>query len=235
VGMITGVVVGLGRGTVVGVLSRNVFLVGGFACPTMLHYAPLCIHWFRLACELIGARVNGGAGWEGGVASGFMGGLAGNIAGALGFRGEEARGFFLGCTAAAYRARCLSSTESALSTPVSTSTSASASSAETSLAAAEDVDTVTRYARGDAISLPLRDAFGGWIVDAGRSLLVVGASSSSGIVITRSMIFGSDVVGEGVDSTTWVFTGGWTVSEAGVGIRLAVSAIISPSNFFNAS
>ena len=49
------------------------------------------------------------------------------------------------------------------------------------------------------------------------------------------MIFGSDVVGEGVDSTTWVVTGGWTVSEAGVGIRLAVSAIISPSNFFNAS
>ena len=61
----------------------------------MPHYAPLCIHWFRLACGLIGARVSGEAGGEGGVASGGMGGWADNIAGAMGFREEEARGFFL--------------------------------------------------------------------------------------------------------------------------------------------
>ena len=43
-GVIAGVVVVLGRCTAVGGLSRNVFLVGGCACPTMPHYAPLCIH-----------------------------------------------------------------------------------------------------------------------------------------------------------------------------------------------
>ena len=77
-----------------------------------------------------------------------------------------------------------------------------------SLAASEEVDTVARYARGDAFSLPFSDACGGWMVEAGRSVLVVGASSSSGIVITRSMIFGSDEVGVGDACTTWVVTGG---------------------------
>lgn len=84
-GVIAGVVVVLGRCTAVGGLSRNVFLVGGCACPTMPHYAPLCIHWLRLACGLIGAWVSVEAG--GGTC---RGGLAANFAGAMWLRGEEA-------------------------------------------------------------------------------------------------------------------------------------------------
>ena len=84
-GVVAGVVGVLGRCTAVGGVSRNVFLVGGCACPTMPHYAPLCIHWLRLACGLIGAWVSVEAG--GGTC---RGGLAANFAGAMGFRGEEA-------------------------------------------------------------------------------------------------------------------------------------------------
>jgi hypothetical protein len=174
----------------------------------------------------VGARVSGATGGEGGAVGCSSGGVADTIAGAMGWWGEEARGFFFVCSGAEYRASCLSSMESALST--------SASSSRSSLASADDVDTVSRYARGGTFSLPFREARGGWVVVAARSLLVVGALSSSGIVITRSMIFGSDVAGAGVASTGLVVTGGFPVCGAGEGIRLAASAIISPSNFFNA-
>ena len=175
----------------------------------------------------MGARVSGAAGGEGGAVGCSSGGVADTIAGAMGWWGEEARACFFFRSGAEYRASCLSSAESALST--------SASSSGSSLAPADDVDTVSRYARGDAFSLPFREARGGWMVVTARSLLVVGAFASSGTVITRSMTFGSDVAGVGVASTTWVVTGDCTVCGAGVGIRLAVSASISPSNFFNAS
>ena len=92
VGVIAGVGAVLGRGKLVVGLSRNVFLVGGCVCPS--------IHWFRLAGGLIGARVSVEAGGEGGVAGDFRGGWADIFAVAMGLRGEEARGFFLRCTAA---------------------------------------------------------------------------------------------------------------------------------------
>jgi hypothetical protein len=145
----------------------------------------------------------------------------------LGRWGEEARGFFVGRSVAKYRASCLSSTESALST--------SASLSKSSLAPASDVDTVLMYTRGDTCSLPFREARGGWIVAAVRSLLIVGLFSSSGTVITRSMTLGSELAGVGVASIIVVFTGGLPLCVAIAGIRLEVSARISPLNFFNAS
>jgi hypothetical protein len=190
----------LGRGIVVGGLSRNVFLVGGLVSSSN--------HCFRLAWGLVGARDSEVAWGEGGAAGDFGGGWADTIAGAIGFRGEEARGFVFSRTAAEYRASCLASTESALSTPAFTSASTSAWSFEASLASADDVDTVSRYARGDAFSLPFREARGGWMVVTARSLLVVGAFASSGTVITRSMTFGSEVAGVGETIPTLVVTGG---------------------------
>jgi hypothetical protein len=218
VGEFPGVGDAIGRGVVVGAFRCIVFLDGGRVWPSS--------HCFRLACGLVGARVGGDAGGGGAALGCGCGCMADIIAGAMGWWGEEANGFFFVCAGAEYSASCLSSMESALSTL--------ASSSRSSLASADDVDTVSRYASGSTFSLPFKEARWGWVVVTARSLLVVGAFSSSGIVITRSMIFVSDVAGAGVASIGLVAAGGCPVCWAGEGIRLAASSIISPSNFCNA-
>jgi hypothetical protein len=106
---------------------------------------------------------------------------------------------------------------------------------DSSLSIDSAVETVSITAKGTARSFPLSEACCGMIPTAGRSLLVVGRSGSSRLVMTKSMTFGAESVCVEFATTGDEGVLGAHMDVLGLGGREGRPAAIIPSNFCSAS